>query len=197
MDKYNNTSSNFEKDIIYSETVKAGKRIYYLDVRKTKKDEFYLSITESKKIVPDGDGNQQVSFEKHKIFLYREDFSNFIDGLSKTIRFIQEATVKQEKDREKDSNSREKVISQYVEGIQSILLLGEEFGFKTEWLEDYAHQKVSGELSNHLMQVLEAIVLLRVKKSVVMYKALFMQYLQLGKLLGVEFEEIAEKFNIE
>ncbi len=96
MDKYNNTSSNFEKDIIYSETVKAGKRIYYLDVRKTKKDEFYLSITESKKIVPDGDGNQQVSFEKHKIFLYREDFSNFIDGLSKTIRFIQEATVKQE-----------------------------------------------------------------------------------------------------
>lgn len=104
MDKYNNTSSNFEKDIIYSETVKAGKRIYYLDVRKTKKDEFYLSITESKKIVPDGDGNQQVSFEKHKIFLYREDFSNFIDGLSKTIRFIQEATVKQE---EKNTETEE------------------------------------------------------------------------------------------
>ena len=104
MDKYNNTSSSFEKDIIYSETVKAGKRIYYLDVRKTKKDEFYLSITESKKIVPDGDGNQQVSFEKHKIFLYREDFSNFIDGLSKTIRFIQEATVKQE---EKNTETEE------------------------------------------------------------------------------------------
>jgi hypothetical protein len=116
MDKYNNTSSNFEKDIIYSETVKAGKRIYYLDVRKTKKDEFYLSITESKKIVPDGDGNQQVSFEKHKIFLYREDFSNFIDGLSKTIRFIQEATVKQEKDREIEEetssiHSQENVVS--------------------------------------------------------------------------------------
>lgn len=116
MDKYNNTSSNFEKDIIYSETVKAGKRIYYLDVRKTKKDEFYLSITESKKIIPDGDGNQQVSFEKHKIFLYREDFSNFIDGLSKTIRFIQEATVKQEKDRETEEetssiHSQENVVS--------------------------------------------------------------------------------------
>lgn len=117
MDKYNNTSSNFEKDIIYSETVKAGKRIYYLDVRKTKKDEFYLSITESKKIVPDGDGNQQVSFEKHKIFLYREDFSNFIDGLSKTIRFIQEATVKQaekntETEEATDSNqSQENIVS--------------------------------------------------------------------------------------
>lgn len=118
MDKYNNTSSNFEKDIIYSETVKAGKRIYYLDVRKTKKDEFYLSITESKKIVPDGDGNQQVSFEKHKIFLYREDFSNFIDGLSKTIRFIQEATVKQE---EKNTETEEATDSnQSQEDIVSV-----------------------------------------------------------------------------
>lgn len=118
MDKYNNTSSNFEKDIIYSETVKAGKRIYYLDVRKTKKDEFYLSITESKKIVPDGDGNQQVSFEKHKIFLYREDFSNFIDGLSKTIRFIQEATVKQE---EKNTETEEATDSnQPQENIVSV-----------------------------------------------------------------------------
>ena len=101
---------------------------------------------------------------------------------------------KHEKDKEKSSNSREMVLLQYVEGIQSILLLGEEFGFKTEWLEDYAYQKVNGELSNHLLQVLEAVVLLRVKKSVVMYKALFMQYLQLGKLLGLEYEEIAEKF---
>lgn len=118
MDKYNNTSSNFEKDIIYSETVKAGKRIYYLDVRKTKKDEFYLSITESKKIVPDGAGNQQVSFEKHKIFLYREDFSNFIDGLSKTIRFIQEATVKQE---EKNTETEEATDSnQSQENIVSV-----------------------------------------------------------------------------
>ncbi len=118
MDKYNNTSSSFEKDIIYSETVKAGKRIYYLDVRKTKKDEFYLSITESKKIVPDGDGNQQVSFEKHKIFLYREDFSNFIDGLSKTIRFIQEATVKQE---EKNTETEEATDSnQSQENIVSV-----------------------------------------------------------------------------
>ncbi len=99
MDKNSSTytNSSIEKDIIYSEAVKAGKRIYYLDVRKTKKDEFYLSITESKKIAPDGDGNQQATFEKHKIFLYREDFSNFIDGLSKTIRFIQEATTQQEK----------------------------------------------------------------------------------------------------
>lgn len=103
MDKYNTTNSNFEKDIIYSESVKAGKRIYYLDVRKTKKNEFYLSITESKKITSDGENSQQVSFEKHKIFLYREDFSNFIDGLSKTIRFIQEATSKQDNEETESS----------------------------------------------------------------------------------------------
>ena len=99
-------------------------------------------------------------------------------------------------DEEKGSNSREMVLSHYVSGIQSILLLGEEFGFKAEWEEDYLHQKVSGELSNHLMQVLEAVMLFRVKRSVVMYKALFMQYLQLGKLLGFELEEISEKISV-
>jgi hypothetical protein len=129
MDKYNNTSSNFEKDIIYSETVKAGKRIYYLDVRKTKKDEFYLSITESKKIVPDGDGNQQVSFEKHKIFLYREDFSNFIDGLSKTIRFIQEATVKQEKDREIEEETSSIYSQENVVSVEEDSHAEDEFNF--------------------------------------------------------------------
>ena len=85
------TADEMEKDVIFSHAIKAGKRIYYMDVRKTRKDEMYLSITESKKIVSgEGDG-QQVSFEKHKIFLYREDFSNFIDGLTKTIKFIHEA----------------------------------------------------------------------------------------------------------
>lgn len=103
MDKYSTTSNNLEKDIIYSETVKAGKRIYYLDVRKTKKDEFYLSITESKKITSEGENSQQVTFEKHKIFLYREDFSNFIDGLSKTIQFIQNADAMQDRQKEEDS----------------------------------------------------------------------------------------------
>ena len=90
MDKNSSTytNSSIEKDIIYSEAVKAGKRIYYLDVRKTKKDEFYLSITESKKIAPDGDGNQQVTFEKHKIFLYREDFEKFSTSLKEAIDFV-------------------------------------------------------------------------------------------------------------
>ena len=85
------TADEIEKDVIFSHAIKAGKRIYYMDVRKTRKEEMYLSITESKKIVSGEGDDQQVSFEKHKIFLYREDFSNFIDGLTKTIKFIHEA----------------------------------------------------------------------------------------------------------
>ena len=85
------TADEIEKDVIFSHAIKAGKRIYYMDVRKTRKDEMYLSITESKKIVSGEGEDAQVSFEKHKIFLYREDFSNFIDGLTKTIKFIHEA----------------------------------------------------------------------------------------------------------
>jgi len=84
-------NEDFEKDVIFSHSIKAGKRIYYLDVRKTRKDEMYLSITESKKVIGGEGAEQQVSYEKHKIFLYREDFGNFIDGLSKVIRFVQEA----------------------------------------------------------------------------------------------------------
>ena len=85
------TADEIEKDVVFSHAIKAGPRIYYMDVRKTRKDEMYLSITESKKITTGEGEDSKVSFEKHKIFLYREDFSNFIDGLTKTIKFIHEA----------------------------------------------------------------------------------------------------------
>ena len=79
-----------EKEIVYSQAVKAGKRIYYLDVKRNKRDELFLSITESKKIIT-GEGNDaSYTFEKHKIFLYQEDFSKFIGGLSKAISYIHE-----------------------------------------------------------------------------------------------------------
>ena len=84
-----NTMEN-EKDIVYSQSVKAGKRIYYLDVKRNKRDELFLSITESKKLVS-GDGPEATfSFEKHKIFLYQEDFSKFIGALSQAISYIHE-----------------------------------------------------------------------------------------------------------
>ncbi len=81
---------DMERDVVFSYAIKAGKRIYYMDVRKTRKEDLYLSITESKKIVPADGDISQASFEKHKIFLYKEDFSKFIDGLSKAIGYIHE-----------------------------------------------------------------------------------------------------------
>lgn len=77
-----------DKDIVFSQSVKAGKRIYYLDVKKNRKDEMFLAITESKKIVTGEGENPQISFEKHKIFLYQEDFDKFLNSLQESIDFI-------------------------------------------------------------------------------------------------------------
>ena len=87
MEEYKkNGSYENEKEIVFSQAIKAGKRIYYIDVKKNRKEDMYLSITESKKIVSGEDA--QVSFEKHKIFLYREDFEKFLGSLQKAIEFV-------------------------------------------------------------------------------------------------------------
>ncbi len=77
-----------EKEIVFSQAIKAGKRIYYIDVKKNRKDEMYLSITESKKIVNGEGENATFTFEKHKIFLYREDFAKFTNSLNEAINFV-------------------------------------------------------------------------------------------------------------
>lgn len=79
-----------EKDIVYSEAVKAGKRIYYLDVKRNRRGELYLCITESKKVTQGDTPEAPFTFEKHKIFLYEEDFGKFIDALSKAVSYIHE-----------------------------------------------------------------------------------------------------------
>ena len=67
-----------DREEIYSKAVRAGKRTYFFDVKSTRNNDYYLTITESKKRF-DNDGNQ--NFEKHKIFLYKEDFEKFAEGL--------------------------------------------------------------------------------------------------------------------
>lgn len=86
--KKNGLNEN-DKDIVFSKAIKAGKRIYYLDVKKNRKNEMFLAITESKKIVSGEGETSQISFEKHKIFLYKEDFEKFINGLQETIQYIE------------------------------------------------------------------------------------------------------------
>ena len=83
-----------EKEIVFSQAIKAGKRIYYIDVKKNRKDEMYLSITESKKVVSGEGDDATVTFEKHKIFLYREDFEKFAEGLEEVISYIKTQCIK-------------------------------------------------------------------------------------------------------
>lgn len=76
-----------QREEVFSKSVRAGKRTYFFDVKSTKANDYYLTITESKKRIGD-DGNP--FFEKHKIFLYREDFQKFIDGLNEAIHHVGE-----------------------------------------------------------------------------------------------------------
>lgn len=78
--------SRFREEV-FSQAVRAGKRTYFFDVKATRKNEYYLTITESKKRV---DSNGRSSYEKHKIFLYKEDFEKFSDGLKDVINYIQD-----------------------------------------------------------------------------------------------------------
>jgi hypothetical protein len=74
-----------DKEDIYSKVVRAGKRTYFFDVKATRRNDFYLTITESKKRV----GREgKFFFEKHKIFLYKEDFEKFADGLNDVVEYI-------------------------------------------------------------------------------------------------------------
>ena len=80
-----------DKEIVFSQSIKAGKRIYYLDVKKNRKDEMFLAITESKKVVMgEGDDSQSKFRKTQNLFLYKEDFEKFMNGLQQAIGFIQE-----------------------------------------------------------------------------------------------------------
>ncbi len=76
-----------EREDLFSKAVKAGKRTYFFDVKSTRGNDYYLTITESKKRFGD-DG--KFTYEKHKIFLYKEDFEKFMEGLNESIDIIKE-----------------------------------------------------------------------------------------------------------
>jgi len=74
------------RDEIYSEKVKAGKRTYFFDVKSTRSNDYYLTITESKKRYNKDD--EGFTYEKHKIFLYKEDFNKFMEALNATVNHV-------------------------------------------------------------------------------------------------------------
>lgn len=85
--KKNSMSDNYmmEREEIHSKVMRAGRRTYFFDVRATKAGDYYLTITESKKFTND-DGS--FHYKKHKIYLYKEDFTEFKDSLDEMISFI-------------------------------------------------------------------------------------------------------------
>lgn len=70
------------RDDLFSKSIRAGKRTYFFDVKSTRGNDLYMTITESKRRYTE-DGRQH--YEKHKLFLYKEDFDKFVDGLQETI----------------------------------------------------------------------------------------------------------------
>ncbi|EID74359.1 PUR family DNA/RNA-binding protein [Imtechella halotolerans] len=74
-----------EKDEIFSKVLRAGRRTYFFDVRATKAGDYYLTITESKKFTHD-DGS--FHYKKHKIYLYKEDFSSFKEILDEMTGYV-------------------------------------------------------------------------------------------------------------
>ena len=82
---------NLEKNEVLSRAVRAGKRTYFFDVKTTKSDEKYLTITESKRKFNAENGN--FYYEKHKLFLYKEDFEKFKNALSGVLEFIETGKI--------------------------------------------------------------------------------------------------------
>lgn len=79
-------NKNNGREEIFSEKVKAGKRTYFFDVKSTRSNDYYLTITESKKRYNKDD--EGFTYEKHKIFLYKEDFNKFMEALNNTVNHV-------------------------------------------------------------------------------------------------------------
>lgn len=86
---------------IYSYRMKAGKRTYFFDVKATRGQDYYLTITESKRR-PGSDPDGPASYEKHKIFLYKEDFNKFIDALHDAVDYVRDELLTEEEVAELD-----------------------------------------------------------------------------------------------
>ena len=94
-----------EKEDLFSKAVRAGKRTYFFDVKTTKSDEKYLTITESKRRF-DNEQNR-FFFEKHKIFLYKEDFEKVSKALTDAINFIETGVYPEDYNEEPANNNED------------------------------------------------------------------------------------------
>lgn len=75
-----------DRNEIFSKRVRAGKRTYFFDIKATRSNDYYLTITESKRKYKE----DSFTYEKHKIFLYKEDFGKFMDALNETVDHVKD-----------------------------------------------------------------------------------------------------------
>lgn len=105
MEEFEN--KEIRKEEVFSRVIRAGKRTYFFDVKVTRSGENYLTITESKRRFNNEQG--KFFYEKHKIFLYREDFEKFLAGLNQVMHFVETGEkpegIDDESDFREDSHS--------------------------------------------------------------------------------------------
>ncbi len=110
-----------EQEEIYSKVLRAGRRTYFFDVRATKAGDYYLTITESKKFTND-DGS--FHYKKHKIYLYKEDFSEFKEILAEMTEYIinqkgeEVISERHQKDFKKEYENDDEKVSEKVEEVK-------------------------------------------------------------------------------
>ncbi|MBO7647666.1 MAG: DUF3276 family protein [Bacteroidales bacterium] len=110
---------NQDKNEVLSRAVKAGKRTYFFDVKSTKTGEMYLTITESKRKFNDVTGT--FFYEKHKVFLYKEDFEKFQNALNGMVEFINTGKVPEEVNFETEEKLNERDMDQDFDNLDFTL----------------------------------------------------------------------------
>jgi hypothetical protein len=106
----NDRQKRFES--VYSKKVRAGKRrTYFFDVRRTRGEDFYLTLTESTK-------RMQGGYERHKVFLYKEDFNRFVQALEETVNYIKTELMPQY-DYDEFARRQEEFEARYAEGLEN------------------------------------------------------------------------------
>jgi hypothetical protein len=106
------TEKNYNNDELFSKAVRAGKRTYFFDVKSTRSGENYLTITESKKRFDQQTG--KFFYEKHKLFLYQEDFQKFFTGLSQSFEFVKTGKIPESYIREMEEEEKRRKESEFT-----------------------------------------------------------------------------------
>ncbi len=133
----NNGNENVREEI-FSKVVRAGKRTYFLDVKATRRNDYYLTITESKKKF-NRDGRHY--FEKHKVFLYKEDFDKFTENLQEVIDFIKENAPEPEPFETVETVETAETVEAVTETTTEV---------STEASEEIVSEEVASEVSSEL-----------------------------------------------